>query len=130
MNESSLPIRHEIVVLVEVAYAASHSRPGQEVFVYFITIENRGRETVQLLRREWFIHEGQEQVGYVNDEGVVGEQPILEPNQHYQYNSFCSLVNPPGSMHGFYTFQTMLGELFRVQIPRFELKKPASRMLN
>lgn len=130
MNESALPIRDQVVVSVEVAYAAQHSRPGQELFVYFITIENRGSETVQLLRREWFILEGEEQVGYVNDEGVVGEKPILEPKQTYQYNSFCPLANPPGSMHGFYTFQTMLGELFRVVIPRFELRKPVSRTLN
>ena len=130
MNEPALPIRDQVVVSVEVAYAAQHSRPGQELFVYFITIENRGSETVQLLRREWFILEGEEQVGYVNDEGVVGEKPILEPKQTYQYNSFCPLANPPGSMHGFYTFQTMLGELFRVVIPRFELRKPVSRTLN
>ena len=130
MNESALPIRDHVVVSVDVAYAAQHSRPGQELFVYFITIENRGSETVQLLRREWFILEGTEQVGYVNDEGVVGEKPVLEPNQNYQYNSFCPIANPPGSMHGFYTFQTMLGELFRVVIPKFELRKPISRTLN
>ncbi|MDX2006904.1 MAG: Co2+/Mg2+ efflux protein ApaG [Meiothermus sp.] len=129
MAESTLPIREEVVVSVEVAYAAQHSRPGHEMFVYFITLENRGPETVQLLRREWFILEGETQVGYVNDEGVVGHKPILEPGQIYQYNSFCPLASPPGSMHGFYTFQTVLGELFRVRIPRFELRKPF-RMLN
>ena len=130
MPEAALPIREEIQVSVEVAYAAQHSRPGQEVFVYFITIENQGSQTVQLLKREWFIFEGDEQVGYVNDEGVVGEKPILEPAHSYQYNSFCPIAKPPGSMHGFYTFQTMLGELFRVKIPRFELQLPRPRTLN
>ena len=127
-----LPIRNDIHIEVEVLYAEQHSRPGQHVFVYFITLENRGQETVQLLRREWFIHDGNGEVGHVEGEGVVGEKPILEPGQAYQYNSFCPIAHPPGSMQGFYTFQNMLGELFRVEIPAFALRLPeaGSRTLN
>jgi len=126
------PIRNDIHVAVEVVYAEQHSRPGQHVFVYFITLENRGRETVQLLRREWFIYDSHGQVGHVEGEGVVGEQPVLEPGQIYRYNSFCPIAHPPGSMQGFYTFQNMRGELFRVEIPAFALRLPeaGSRSLN
>jgi len=91
-----LPIRNDIHIEVEVVYAKQHSRPGQHVFVYFITMENRGQETVQLLCREWFIHEGNGQVGHVEGEGVVGEKPILEPGQIYRYSSFCPIACPPG----------------------------------
>jgi ApaG protein len=95
-------------------------------------MENRGQETVQLLCREWFIHEGNGQVGHVEGEGVVGEKPILEPGQIYRYSSFCPIACPPGLMRGFYTFQNMLGELFRVEIPAFALRLPeaGSRTLN
>ena len=113
-------------------YAEQHSSPGQHVFVYFITLENRGHETVQLLSREWFIYDGNGEVGHVQGEGVVGDQPILEPGQSYQYNSFCPIAQPPGSMHGYYTFQNTLGELFRVEIPAFALRLPEAgpRTLN
>ncbi|GIW23779.1 Co2+/Mg2+ efflux protein ApaG [Meiothermus sp.] len=130
--KQDLPIRHDILVQVEVVYAEQHSRPGQHVFVYFITLENRGHETVQLLRREWFIYDGNGEVRHVQGEGVVGEQPILEPGQSYQYNSFCPIASPPGSMQGYYTFQNTLGRLFHVQIPTFALRLPEAnpRTLN
>ena len=124
MQNSNLPIRDDIHVYVEVVYAEQHSRPGQHVFVYFITLENRGHETLQLLSREWFIYDGNGEVGQVQGEGVVGEKPILEPGQSYRYNSFCPIAHPPGSMQGYYTFQNTLGELFRVEIPAFALRLP------
>jgi ApaG protein len=129
---AGLPIRDSIHISVEVVYAEGHSRPGQHVFVYFITLENRGHETVQLLSREWFIHDGDGKVGHVQGEGVVGEKPVLEPGQSYQYNSFCPIAHPPGSMRGYYTFQNTLGELFLIEIPTFALRLPpqASRTLN
>jgi ApaG protein len=100
------PIRNDIHVAVEVVYAEQHSRPGQHVFVYFITLENRGRETVQLLRREWFIYDSHGQVGHVEGEGVVGEQPVLEPGQIYRYNSFCPIAHPPARCRVFIPSKT------------------------
>ncbi len=132
MSEKHLPIRDSIHIEVEVVYAEQHSGLGQHMFVYFITLENRGHETVQLLRREWFIDDALGAVGHVEGEGVVGEQPILEPGQRYEYNSFCPITHPPGLMRGYYTLQNMLGELFRVEIPAFALRLPQAgpRTLN
>jgi len=127
---SDLPIRDDIKVSVKVAYADQHSLPYKHVFVYFITIENQGQETVQLLEREWFITEGTGEQGHVQGEGVVGEKPILEPEQAFEYNSFCPIAHPPGSMQGYYTFQNMLGTRFRVEIPAFVLRLPQTRRLN
>jgi len=127
VEEANLPVRNNIHIRVEVEYAEQHSRPGQHMFIYFITLENQGHETVQLLSREWFIHDCNGQVGHVQGEGVVGEKPILEPGQSYQYNSFCPIALPPGSMQGYYTFQNTLGELFRVEIPAFALRLPPSQ---
>ncbi|WP_027883214.1 Co2+/Mg2+ efflux protein ApaG [Meiothermus rufus] len=127
MPELPLPICDTIHLEVEVVYAAEHSRPGQHLFLYFITLENRGPKTVQLLRREWFIYDAYGLAGHVEGEGVVGEKPILKPGQRYRYNSFCPLAHPPGAMHGYYTFQNLQGEQFRVEIPAFALRLPHSR---
>jgi len=90
-----LPIRQDIEVGVEVLYADQHSRPGEHVFVYFITITNHGAETVQLLSRHWVITQAVGQPEEVVGPGVVGEQPVLEPGQAYRYNSFCPIARPP-----------------------------------
>lgn len=124
-----MPIQNDIRVEVEVMYADMHSRPGQHIFVYYITLENIGSRTVQLLEREWFIQDGPGEPSYLRGEGVVGEQPILEPGQIYRYNSFCPLENPPGWMQGFYIFQDMLGQRFKIEIPRFDLKRSPNRFV-
>jgi ApaG protein len=125
-----LPLRHDIAVSVRVVYAGEHSKPGQHVFVYFITITNRSGETVQLLERAWVIRQASGAVTEVRGEGVVGEQPVLEPGDRYEYNSFCPIETPPGSMEGFYTFQNLLGARFKVEIPAFALRLPGERSLN
>jgi len=127
---AELPLRTDIRVSVRVVYAQEHSRAGQHIFVYFIAIENRGRETVQLLERQWLIRQAFGEETRVQGEGVVGEKPVLEPGQSYEYNSFCPINHPPGSMEGFYIFQNMLGIRFKVEIPAFALRLPGERTLN
>ncbi|MER3481950.1 MAG: Co2+/Mg2+ efflux protein ApaG [Meiothermus sp.] len=128
---SDLPLRDDIAVSVRVVYAEEHSASGRHVFVYFITITNHGNEIVQLLERQWLIRQSFGEETQVQGEGVVGEKPILEPGQSFEYNSFCPIEHPPGSMEGFYIFQNMLGQRFRVVIPAFVLRLPeAARTLN
>lgn len=63
--------------------------------------------------------------------GVVGEQPILEPGDTYEYSSGCPLDTPSGMMFGHYQMQTPSGEAFDVAIPAFSLDTPGqSRTLN
>lgn len=127
---AELPLRDDIRVLVRTVYAPEHSAPGRHLFVYFIVIKNCGTQTVQLLEREWVIRQASGAVTEVRGEGVVGEQPVLEPGNHYEYNSFCSIETPPSSMEGFYTFQNLLGTRFKVEIPAFALRLPGERSLN
>lgn len=129
MQGADLPIRSGIRVEVEVMYADMHSRAGQHIFVYYITLENNSTQTVQLLEREWFIQDGLGEPSYLRGEGVVGEQPILEPGQVYRYNSFCPIAHPPGWMEGFYIFQDILGHRFKTPIPRFDLKLSPNRFV-
>jgi len=96
------------------------------VFAYFIRIENRRKEKVQLLRRHWYIHDSNGDVKEVEGEGVVGKQPILKAGESHVYNSFCILETFEGFMQGTYQMKRPNGELFEVKIPRFTLRAAAN----
>jgi ApaG protein len=118
-------ITNGITVIVEHFYHPRYSRPveGQYVFAYRITIENNSSETVQLMRRHWYIWESTGLQREVEGEGVVGEQPTLEPGQRHQYVSWCHLSSGMGSMHGHYTMRNCVDDAsFQVGIPRFWLQ--------
>ncbi len=85
-------------------------------------IENRGRETVQLLRRKWRITDARGQVIEVEGPGVVGEQPVLEAGESFEYTSGTPLNTPTGFMQGSYQMvTTSTGEAFDIAIPVFSL---------
>ncbi len=92
------------------------------VFAYFIRIENHGSETVQLLRRHWFITHDTGKVEEVEGEGVIGKQPYIPHGKSHEYNSFCILESLEGWMEGTYTMKRSGGQVFTVNIPRFILR--------
>jgi len=98
----------------------------QWFFGYKIRIMNEGPETVQLLTRHWVITDATGHVEEVNGEGVVGEQPSIEPGHAFEYTSGCPLTTPFGSMHGEYQMLTHQGEQFDVSIPAFVLRVPGT----
>ena len=115
-----------IRIAVEPFYVADQSEPNKErwVFGYRVRIENVGGETVQLLTRHWRITDGRGHVVDVRGEGVVGEQPLLEPGESFQYTSGTPLPTPTGIMDGSYQMITGDGERFDVTIPAFSLDAP------
>jgi ApaG protein len=123
----------EITVEVHPIYLDDQSRPDEHhyVWAYHIQIVNRGAETVQLLRRHWRITDANGQVIEVKGDGVVGEQPVLEPGAAYEYTSGTPLSTPYGIMAGEYEMETAAGDAFEVEIPAFSLMSPfAKRVLN
>jgi ApaG protein len=96
------------------------------VFAYFIRIENNGKDTVQLLRRHWYINHSSGKVEEVDGEGVVGKQPVILPGEFHEYNSYCVLETFEGSMEGTYLMKRTKGETFNVTIPRFILRAAAN----
>lgn len=112
-----------IRVVAQPFYVPSRSSPaaGRFVFAYNIRIENLGGDAAQLLWRHWYIHDPVGGDAEVEGEGVVGEQPILDPGEEHQYQSFCVLAGPRGHMEGFYEFVSEAGR-FRATIPRFYLE--------
>jgi ApaG protein len=104
----------------------SDARQRRWFFAYTIRITNEGARTVQLLHRSWIITNAEGHVEIVQGAGVVGEQPVLEPGNSFEYTSGCPLGTPFGSMHGHYEMSTKDGERFEVEIPSFVLRMPGT----
>lgn len=116
-----------IRVMVRVFYLADQSKPDQGNFVwaYQVRIENLGEQTVQLLRRTWRIIDAMGRIQTVHGEGVVGQQPVLEPGESFEYTSGTPLETPSGFMSGqYHLIVSTTGEAFDVTIPAFSLDSP------
>jgi len=113
-------------VRVEPRFDPLRSQPtaGRWFFLYTVTIENLGEETVQLLTRHWIISDGGGRVEEVHGPGVVGEQPVLAPGESFEYTSGCPLTTDVGKMEGSYQMVTTSGEEFDVEIAPFTLCAP------
>jgi len=114
-------------VSVRARYSPEHSDPGrsQWFFLYTIQISNEGTQAVQLIDRHWYIVDASGKTEEVQGPGVVGEQPVLQPGQAFEYTSGCPLTTPFGSMSGTYRMQRADGTDFEAEIGLFELVQPA-----
>jgi ApaG protein len=113
-----------IRVQVESQYLADRSERGTYFFAYHVRISNIGEQTAQLVSREWIITDGDGNVERVQGPGVVGEFPLLEPGDAFEYTSFCLLPTSMGTMHGTYTMKKRSGERFQAEISPFTLAVP------
>ena len=116
-----------ITVRVGVSFLADQSDVprGRWFWSYHIRIENNSGRTAQLLTRHWIITDGRGVRHSVEGEGVVGEQPVIEDGDSYDYVSGCPLSTPSGAMQGSYLMTDDSGLTFHVAIPRFVLIAPA-----
>jgi ApaG protein len=115
---------NDITVRVVPEFLPERSSPEQFFFsyAYHVTITNNATVPVQLLGRTWLITDGTGFLDTVEGDGVVGEQPWIQPGQSYQYTSGCPLRTPTGNMRGWYHFQTVRGAEFSSRIPLFFLR--------
>ncbi|GGA78911.1 protein ApaG [Brucella endophytica] len=122
-------ITQQIEVVVEPFYLEEQSDPDEYryVFGYKVTIANNSEETVQLRSRHWRITDENGRVEEVHGAGVVGEQPVLDPGDSYQYSSGCPLSTPSGVMVGRYQMKGEGGKDFEIEIPAFSLDRPDQR---
>jgi len=117
---------HKISVEVETSYLDEQSSPSEQryVFSYTITIRNEGERAAQLLTRHWIITDANGKVKEVRGDGVVGEQPRLDPGQGFRYSSGAVLETPVGTMQGSYQMIDAGGERFDTPIAPFRLAIP------
>jgi len=118
--------KHDISVTSRTAFIPDRSdlESGRYVFAYTITITNTGTVPAQLVSRHWVITDSNNQVQEVRGAGVIGEQPLLRPNESFQYTSGTAIATPVGTMRGSYQMVAQDGVQFDAPIPEFTLSMP------
>ena len=94
------------------------------MFSYNIEIKNNQEAEVQLISRYWHITDGDNHIEEVRGPGVVGKQPIIQPNKIFKYSSFCPLRTPFGVMHVSFQMKNSKGGIFNALIRPFRLIIP------
>lgn len=120
-------ITEGVNITVEVFYNREQSNPlsNEFTFAYKISIDNYANFPIKLLRRYWKIIDSNGSIREVEGEVVVGQQPVLEPGESFQYMSGASIRTEIGKMYGRYQMENMLNKkLFDVNIPEFDLISP------
>jgi len=119
-------MKHRIDIDAITDYLENQSEPAADryVFSYTITIRNSGDNPARLLGRHWVITDANGKVQEVHGEGVVGEQPHLEPGESFRYTSAAMIETPVGFMRGEYRMLSDAGEPFDAEIPAFTLAVP------
>jgi ApaG protein len=115
--------KYQILVEVQPHYLPEQSSPaqGQFAFAYTVTIRNTGSVAAQLISRSWNVNDASGNTERVKGLGVIGQQPLLQPGQTFEYTSGTHLRTPTGTMHGSYFFVAEDGERFDTDIPMFVL---------
>ena len=129
MNESTTT--HGIQIDVESRFVPERSNAdqGEFFFAYEIRITNTTSARVRLLNRHWIITDGWGRVEEVKGPGVIGQQPWIEPGETFEYESFCPLSTPTGTMRGSYEMvsgEASAAKSFSAEIPAFFLVEPGS----
>jgi ApaG protein len=126
---SAVATTEGVTVRVAPSYVADDSDPdaGHWLWHYHIRVENGGGVPVQLIDRHWIITDGRGVRRDVMGEGVVGEQPVIQPGDSYDYVSGCPLTTPMGTMRGRFGMVDSGGRRFEVEIPLFHLTSPDTR---
>ncbi len=117
---------YQITVEAVSQFVPDQSKPDDNhfVFAYTITVRNEGAVPAQLLSRHWVITDANGKVREVTGEGVVGEQPHVNPGEGFQYTSGAVLETSVGTMRGSYRMLADDGQEFEAEIPEFTLSIP------
>jgi ApaG protein len=117
---------YQFSVSVRPQFLPEHSRPEEDkfLFAYTVTIRNTGDVAAQLISRHWIITDANNKIEEVQGLGVVGEQPMLQPGEAFEYTSGCPIATPVGSMRGSYQCVAADGTRFEAPIAEFLLSMP------
>jgi ApaG protein len=120
VERGSTSLTRGVRVQTHPVYMSEQSDPEgrQFVFGYRIVISNQSDEAIQVVARHWVIIDAHGNRRDVEGEGVVGQQPSLEPGESFEYASFCPLPTRWGTMEGSYLVRAEGGD-FRALVERF-----------
>ncbi len=118
--------KYDITVSARITHIPGQSDEAKNryVFAYTITIVNSGSVAARLVSRHWIITDSENHTQEVRGLGVVGEQPLLKPQQSYEYTSATAIATPVGTMRGSYQMVAEDGVTFDAPIPPFTLSAP------
>ena len=118
--------KYDIKVTVKTTHIPGQSDEANNryVFAYTITIVNSGSVAARLVSRHWIVTDADNRAQEIRGLGVVGEQPLLRPQQSYEYTSATAIPTPVGTMRGSYQMVAEDGTAFDAQIPEFTLTAP------
>lgn len=118
--------KYHITVTVRTRYIPEQSDETADrfVFAYTVNIDNSGQTPAQLISRHWVITDAHRKVQEVRGLGVIGEQPMLNPGEQFEYTSGTAIATPVGSMKGSYQMVAEDGTHFKAEIPEFLLTVP------
>jgi ApaG protein len=118
--------KYQILITVETQFIEENSMVefNKYFFAYTVTIKNQGGQPAQLISRHWIIENANNEIFEVKGQGVIGEQPIIQPEESFIYTSGTEIDTPVGSMHGTYQMMTEDVKSFNATIPKFELRMP------
>jgi len=120
---------NDVTVTVKPYFLDDQSSPQESHFVwaYQVNITNSGSKPIKVSHRNWLIIDANGKVINVQGEGVVGEFPIIEPGQTFEYTSGTPLKTNSGIMQGFYLVSQDNGEKLKIDIPTFSLDSPYNK---
>ncbi|MBS4097129.1 MAG: Co2+/Mg2+ efflux protein ApaG [Sulfuricella sp.] len=118
--------KYRVEVQVRTEYIPEQSDIAEDrfVFAYHIALVNSGSVAAQLVSRHWIISDANQQIQEVRGLGVIGEQPVLQPGQKFEYSSGCVIGSPIGAMRGSYQMVAEDGTHFEAPIDEFPLVMP------
>lgn len=124
-------VTHNIRVSVRTNFLNDQSDEDNNLWVwsYSILIENNRNEEVQLIDRYWKITDETGQMQEVKGAGVIGQQPIIKPQNSFQYTSGTPLSKPSGFMYGAYNMLYEGNKTLKVIIPTFSLDSPLNKII-
>ena len=83
-----------ISVKSEFILERSYVEANKYFFSYTVTIKNHGLQSVQLISRHWIIKNAHNERFEIKGEGVIGEQPIIQPGEKFTYSSGIEINTP------------------------------------
>lgn len=120
--------RLEFTVRVVARYLPEQSAPEQQAyaFSYSVTISNTGDQAAQLIGRHWLITDAEGRQQEVRGLGVVGHQPLLQPGESFEYQSWARIATPRGTMRGTYFCMSSDAQPFEADIAAFDLSQASA----
>lgn len=109
----------------DVIYMPSLDAPPNKPhpFVYFISIFNESAVPITIRARKWVVIEDGGETTVVEGDGVVGQQPVIKPGEHFSYNSY-HVIGRSASVNGAFFAEMASGEWVFSRIPEFRLELP------